>query len=91
MKKVKAAAGRLFRFKRKSGGVGILKRRRVFVSTSELGADVQNLMEPVQIDPKQRARMAVRYPHLYTAPADDLLEAIAEDRAREDSGAAMAH
>jgi hypothetical protein len=36
----------------------------------------------IQIDSKQRARMAVRYPHLYAAPVEDMLVAIAEERAR---------
>ena len=36
----------------------------------------------IHIGATQRARMAARYPHLYSAPAQDILEAVKKERKR---------
>lgn len=53
----------------------VRKRRKIFRKV------VQPSNQDIGIAAKQRARMAIYYPHLYSAPAGDLLEALLEEEA----------
>lgn len=55
------------------------RNRRVFFHNAEKSDEASEEMPPSS---KQRARMAVRYPHLYSAPAAEVLQVLIEERTR---------